>query len=413
MTDKEWEIAKDKLVSEIPKKNSLKWWICFVLPKVPIFILVLPFVVLMRILRPIIWIRLIDIPEKIGHGLGNTDIYLLERRAGLYPSHVVDIFYPDRPWKCNKQMIRMWKRVLPVYSMVYWIAWANQEIPGFEPHHIIPHHSDRDIHALSNDAPPPASFNRKEEEQGAALLRAMDIPLGGRIVCFHVRDNAYLKTLQPNDDFKYHDHRDADINSYTLAIKELVARGYYCVRMGRVVNQAFLWKDPHVIDYAKSSWQSDFADMFLISRCHFYLGSNCGMDAVPAFFRKSMSVMNRIPMRGVWTWSRNNLDILKKLWLVREKRFLTFREVAGSEIFGYVEAHQYKQAGLEIVDNTPEEIRDVVIEKEERMRGCWQTNDEYEDLQRRFWALYKPDSWNQVFRARIGSKFLLQNRELL
>jgi putative glycosyltransferase (TIGR04372 family) len=395
------------------QQNSLRSLFCIVLPKLPIFLLALPFVFLMRVLRPIIWIRLIGIPEQIGHALGNTDTYLLERRAGLHPSTAVDIFYPDRPWKFNRQVIKMWKRLIPLYGPVYWIAWANMEIPGFEPHHFIPPHFDRDIYALSDDTPPSVSFNRKEEDRGAVLLRMMGIPSGSRIICFHARDNSFKNAVLPKENWEYQNHRDVDINTYVLAIKELAERGYYCIRMGRVVNQAFAFKHPHVIDYAMSPWRSDFADMYLISRCHFYIGAACGLDNVPAFFRKSVAVVNMIPMGYAWAWSRNHLDIFKKLWRVRERKFLTFKEVLGSDAGRYLHAEQYKKAGLEVIDNTPEEILDAIIEKEERMRGCWQTNDEYEDLQRRFWMLYQPNELNQVFRARIGSKFLLQNRDLL
>jgi len=394
------------------RQNVLRWLFCVFSPKLPIFLLSLPFVFLMRVLRPIIWIRLIPVMERIGHGLGGTEAYLIERRAGLDSSNTVDIFYPDRPWKCNRQMIKMWKRLLPLYDLVYWIAWADKEIPGWEPHHF-PSPSSRDINGLLNDTPPPVSFTRKEEDRGAVLLRDMGIPPGSQIICFHARDNAYLNRTWPQVDWTYHNYRDVDVNTYVLAIKELVARGYYCIRMGSAVNQDFLWKNPHVIDYAMGSWKSDFADMYLISRCHFFMGNSCGLDEAARFFKKQWVVVNLVPLKFISAWSPHYLFILKKLWLIREKRFLTFKEVINSEVGMYGYAMQYKKYGLEIVNNTPEEILDVIIEKEERISGRWRTNDEYEDLQRRFWELFKPDEFNQVFRSRVGSKFLLQNRGLL
>lgn len=395
------------------QQNQLRRLASLILFKLPMFLAALPFVVLMRVLRPVIWLRLISIRERIGHGMANTDVYLLERNVGLHISNAVDIFYPDRPWKCNRQMIKMWKRLLPLYDLVYWIAWADLKIPGHEKHHYTPPRRDRDINALSNDAPPPVSFTREEEARGAALLREMGIPPGSRIVCFHARDNAFLDATTPGIDWGYHAYRDVNIDSYVLAIKELVARGYYAIRMGRVANQSLSWESPHLIDYAMSSWKSDFADIYLISRCHFFMGNSCGLDSVAALFRKQWAVVNLIPIKLISGWSPNYLFIFKKLWLIREKRFLTFKEMIDSEAGLYMRAIQYKKHGLEVVNNTPEEILEVIIEKEERMRGCWQTNDEYEHLQQRFWALFQPDSRNHVFRARIGSKFLLQNKDLL
>lgn len=68
---------------------------------------------------------------------------------------------------------------------------------------------------------------------------------------------------------------------------------------------------------------------------------------------------------------------------------------------------------IEIIDNTPEEITTLVMEKDQRLKGEWQTTKEDEELQRRFWALFKPSELNQVFLSRIGAEFLCQNRELL
>ena len=192
-----------------------------------------------------------------------------------------------------------------------------------------------------------------------------------------------------------------------------MARGYYAIRMGKVVNKAFGWKHPHVIDYPMSSWKSDFADMYLVSRCHFYIGTSSGLDAVARLFRKPRVIINMIPMRIVDAWSLRDLCIFKRLWLIKEKRFFTFKEIINSKIGYCLTPMLYKKAGLEVISNTAEEIFDVIVEREERIRGSWQTNDEYEDLQRRFWGLYKPDRLNKVFKARVGSKFLLQNKDLL
>jgi len=259
-------------------RRMLRWLFFTFLPKLPIFILAFPVVVLMRILRPIIWIRLIPVYEQIGHAIANTEVYLLERRAGMDTAKSIDLFYPNRPWKINRQLVKMWQRVIPLHDFIYWIAWVNIEIPGYRIHHYVPLHNDRDVYGLSNDTPPPLSFTRKEEDRGAKLLREMGIPPGSPIVCFHIWDMSYNLAREPGTDFSWHTHRGSDIDLFILAIKELVARGYYTIRMGKVVNRAFGWKHPQVIDYATSSWKSDFADLYLFSRCHFYIGHNSGVD---------------------------------------------------------------------------------------------------------------------------------------
>ncbi len=109
----------------------------------------------------------------------------------------------------------------------------------------------------------------------------------------------------------------------------------------------------------------------------------------------------------------NYLIIPKKLWFRDKKRFMTFSEIMSCELGWALEEDVYRRRGIEVIENTPEEIRDAVLEMDDRLKGIWQTNEEYDQLQRRFWAILKPGPRNQVFRARIGSKFLTQNQDLL
>ena len=76
-------------------------------------------------------------------------------------------------------------------------------------------------------------------------------------------------------------------------------------------------------------------------------------------------------------------------------------------------SEKHEQLGVEVMENTAEEITALAVEMDERLKGTWQTTEEDEELQRRFWSLFKPSELNQVFLSRIGAEFLRQNRELL
>jgi len=112
-------------------------------------------------------------------------------------------------------------------------------------------------------------------------------------------------------------------------------------------------------------------------------------------------------------WYSNSLVLFKKHWLKEEKRFMTFREIIESGAGKFYYSELFEQQGIELIENTPEEIRDVVIEMDERLKGTWETTDEDEELQRQFWSLFKPNEENSVFRCRTGTAFLRENRELL
>ena len=92
---------------------------------------------------------------------------------------------------------------------------------------------------------------------------------------------------------------------------------------------------------------------------------------------------------------------------------MTFREIIKSGAGMIYHTELFEQQGIELIENTSEEIRDVVIEMDERLNGTWETTEQDEEFQRQFWSLFKPNEKNTVFRCRTGTKFLRQNKDLL
>lgn len=377
--------------------------------------MVLPFVIIMRIIRPLFWIRFVDLHAgRIGHCAANTEVYLYERNAGLHDPKTKDIFYYDPP-VCNRQLLKMWSRIIPVTGshFICSIVWANSVIPGGKAHELMKLNGERDVHGLIDTSKQLLYFAPEEEDQGQKNLRLLGIPQDKPFICFHSRDNAYLEKMYPGYDWSYHDYRDEDIKNYCLAVRGLIDRGYYVVRMGSIVKEKFPMECARIIDYASGHMRNDFFDLYLLSKCNFFVNSEGGLSNISRLFRRPTVCVNQVPMDHMVTWYPDHLIICKKLWLKTEKRFLKFREILESDIGRFLNRNDYIKHGIEVVQNTPEEIRDAAEEMEGRLRGCWETNDEQEELQRRFWALYRPNELHGVIRARMGSNFLLQNQYLL
>ena len=67
--------------------------------QIPYFLLALPVVIVVRLLRPLVTIRFGFIrSDRIGHLAGNTEIYLCERELGLYGAKTLDVFYVLPPY---------------------------------------------------------------------------------------------------------------------------------------------------------------------------------------------------------------------------------------------------------------------------------------------------------------------------
>lgn len=87
---------------------------------------------------------------------------------------------------------------------------------------------------------------------------------------------------------------------------------------------------------------------------------------------------------------------------------MTFREIfeSGAGDFNF----SYEEAGIDLIESFPEEIAAVVLEMEARLKSTWQTTEEDEELQRRFWEIFPRSELHGEIRSRIGADFLRKNK---
>jgi putative glycosyltransferase (TIGR04372 family) len=120
--------------------------------------------------------------------------------------------------------------------------------------------------------------------------------------------------------------------------------------------------------------------------------------------------------------SRNEfISFPKHHVLKKDGRKLTLREIFTHGVGFCLHTSDFESKGIQIIENTPEEIRDIVIEMAERLNATWQAHEDDEELQRRFWEIFPTDAVDAhqgrplhgEIRARFGAAFLRNNRDWL
>lgn len=388
---------------------------------IPLGLLMVPLALvltlLFRVLSPILLIRVGPIggTGRIGNFAPDIEFYLSERdELPAKPRRLDLFFYLNPPF--NQQLKTMADRKLLVFPFVRLLDLINGKLPGHAKHSIemnirVKRQPD-DIHALLSRTPVHIGFTKKEEELGQRALRDLGVPQGAPYVCFHARDNGYLNTYYPKGDWHYHDYRDCSADNYVPAMEDLAGKGYFAIRMGSGVNRPLATKTPGVIDYASTA-RTDFLDIYLTRYCKFFIASASGIDTVATIFRRPIAFANWAPMGFPGTMGPRDIFIAKRLWLRAEGRFLTFREIVQSEIGIFDTTEQYEQLGIDVVENTPEEVAGLTMEMEQRLRGGWEHREEDEELQRRFWSVFEPLHRWQPDLTRVGTDFLRRNVDLL
>ncbi len=371
---------------------------------------------LLRSVQPLVKVRIGSLYNygRIGHLAANTELYLRRRSRSKETEKEWHVFVTGQP--ANRQLLTMIKRRVTVIENSFCLRlcdYVQARHPDAEFWIELPLNGNE--YDEFNNIPPQLAFTEDEESRGQELLARMGILPGTPFVCFHARDKAYLDAVhgtQSRGQWAYHDYRDCDILNYLPAAEYLASLGLFAVRMGYAVERKLPDGNPRIIDYA-TCHRSDFGDIYLSTKCKFFLGSEGGLGCVPWSFNVPVAYANGAPPIGAAAWRHTDVFIPKKLWSRERKRFLTFREIMAVGADRWFWSQQYTAAGLEVVENTPEEILALAKEMNERLDDSWVSTEEDEELQQRYRALIPPGHRCYGFPSRVGAEFLRKNRELL
>jgi len=232
------------------------------------------------------------------------------------------------------------------------------------------------------------------------------------IVCVFARDSKYLNNISPERDWSYHDYRNSDINECIPACNALMDRGFAIARVGALVEQAIDTGNSKIFDYSSSKIKSDFMDIYLSAKCNFFIGADSGITQPPEIFLRPVVYHNWVLIHRISRWVKNGIFIFKKLWLIQEKRFVTFYEQINNSIYHSTSAHTYAENGITFIDNTSNDITNAALEMHLRLSNEWEESHEDIVLQNKFWSLFGKEI-SRSENLRVGAKFLRENFELL
>ncbi len=343
--------------------------------------------------------------ERIGHLMGNVDFFLLKRALGLIAPPRLIFCGDDNV--CNEVALDIVKNSLKTYRDGYCynvayellnrmgITWLLYNLP-----------SDQDIEGVLYKSPVQFILPRKVLAETEVFLDALKV---GNFFSTIVRDQAYLRD-QFGKNFDYHDYRNADQSIHFSAANKFAEKyGLLGVRMGALSDFELSSNFEHIVDYV-THYRKPSLDIGLVAKCLFFSNCGSGFSSVPRSLRKPMINVNQVAVN----YSGNNvmLFIPKKLWLIEERRFLKYHEIINSEVGYILESQKYRELGIELVENTEEEIFSVHEEAYLRIQGNFDSDVEIEKLNSKIAASYRKDKTTPKYKAPIGQSFLRENIEL-
>jgi len=265
------------------------------------------------------------------------------------------------------------------------------------------------------------TFTKKEVELG----REKSIKLGikDKYICFFARSLRYHHemegdvTLEPINFV-----RTEPVEDFRWMCQKLFERNFQSVRMGQLVEGTI--SAPGIIDYGSNA-RDDFMDFYLMANCEFLVSNLNGIQWITQVVNKPMVSINA----PFLTYTddvvnrcnpNNDIMILQKIYNIKEKRYLTLKELlkiaeSVSQTREQVE-YIWNHPDLEFVKNTPQEIWEACEEMLLRVSGMFKYDDADIELQKKYRKILKSSLAKKeryYTDCAIGRLFLRQNQWLL
>ncbi|HEC14595.1 MAG TPA: TIGR04372 family glycosyltransferase [Rhodospirillales bacterium] len=232
------------------------------------------------------------------------------------------------------------------------------------------------------------------------------MPGGAWFVTLHVREAGFFdEDVSTN----HNRHRNARIEDYMLAIEEITGRGGWVIRIGDP-SMTPLPEMERVIDYANGDFRRDWMDLFCVAEGRFYFGMPSGPSSVAVNFGVPTLGTNWFPL-GPWPYSEGDIFLHKLFRSKDDGRILSIEDSLKPPFFCSLEPLFFEAQGIEILDNTPDEIRDGVIEMFDALDGKAVYSDEEQAAQDRYRVLADP--YHVGLSPRLARDFLAAHPELI
>lgn len=349
---------------------------------------------------------------SIGHLCVEPDCYIKEGILDLRPKYNAIILAPHKK-VANVHLLSYWKRYIKIISSPLLCVLLDPLSQNrFTRFNVVRYagviNKSADYPKIQKEysgRPPLLSLTEFDYKRGWAILRELGMTEDAWFVCVHCREEGYTYGRGQT-------YRNADINNYLLAMKAVVERGGWVIRMGDPTMKP-IPQMVHVIDYAHLDIRSDWMDIFLCASCRFFLGSDSGIFALANVFGVPAGTVNMAPMEMIHTYGTSNVGIPKLVWSLREERYLSFKEVFSSTIGNFRFDHLYSEAGVCPVENPHKDINEVAMEMLDRIECKALYTIEDERLQERFKSLMNSSHYSYGSISRVGRDFLRKYSFLL
>jgi len=362
-------------------------------------------------------------------GIGSTvhlDAYIKAGILGLRPpSRTVILHEPWlRRYAVNPCMLDYWRKYIDIvedpaelrklrplrtslgYNVAGPMQCGNKTIPwGHSAAVYVQEQWDRKVR------PPLLHLTNEHRMRGMQVLKSMGLHEKAWFAVLHVREGKFgeHRMVEP--------YRDAYPTTYFEAITAITNRGGWVIRIGDASMTPLPMMD-NVWDYATSNLKCDWMDVFLCAAARFMIGTSSGPATISRAFGVPIAMTNYLPSAALYLAMRD-LFLPKLLRETATGNMVSFERQMSLPLSACVSDGMYKNLyGIEIISNTPQEIRELVEQMMDTLDGKTGSTAEDNSLQKRFKLMTAeretlPGLPGFELQCNIGRQFLQRHHKLL
>ena len=236
-------------------------------------------------------------------------------------------------------------------------------------------------------------------------------------VGLHARNNYYVEKYTPEDK-NVHDFRNFNFTDYNLVIEYLNNKNNSIIKLGEDFPNEDLKLLGTKIFTSKDFKSHEEIDYFINTHSRYNVVSVSGIAGMSAMIRKKIVYVNFLPFNlDQLSWSSpGSLILPKKIFNIHEGRLLTFQESTKIKFSVHQKIDPYKKNNLTVINNSPTEILDTIIEMEEKLLD--NISDDSIRLNNLFWKSITDNNYEKInylkneLKLSISTSFLKNNQNL-
>ena len=236
-------------------------------------------------------------------------------------------------------------------------------------------------------------------------------------VCIYARDSKFLKSIDKDRNWDYHNYRDSDIDNFKMLAEYITDTfGWDVIRIGSDPLSKIKWESENegkIIDYSFSAFRTDKNDIDLLSNCKLFIGYG-GPASIAICSRREMIRINQVPIAmdagynyGIW--------IPKLHFINKSKKYLSLKEIFEKRLGWCTRSDDFQNSNIILKENSPEDILNVFKDYIKFKKNAFSKSEkliikEYHEMRKKLYSEWKFFEFEKNF---ISPSFLIKYENLL